>query len=71
MRTDPKYFKRGSGRPRWSGEKDYKCDVRLSSEENSMLNNLANRNEVSRSTIMRKALRDFYKFNSLDDKKEE
>ena len=44
-----------------------KCDVRLTSEEDSMLDRLAERNDVTRSTIMRKALRDFYKFNSRDD----
>ena len=54
------------GRPRWSGERDSKCDVRLNAEENDMLNELAERNEVTRSTIMRKALKDFYKFNTED-----
>ena len=41
-----------------------KCDVRLTQEENNILNNLADRNNVSRSDVMRKALRDFWKFNS-------
>ena len=44
-----------------------KCDIRLSASEDSMLNELADRNSVSRSEVMRKALRDFYKFNSRDE----
>lgn len=45
-----------------------KCDVRLTKKENDMLNELANRNDVSRSDVMRKALRDLYIFNT--DKEE-
>lgn len=41
-----------------------KVDVRLSIEEDNILDSLATRNNVSRSDIMRRALRDFYKFNS-------
>lgn len=41
-----------------------KCDVRLSAEEDSMLTKLANDNGVTRSDVMRRALRDFWKFNS-------
>lgn len=41
-----------------------KCDVRLSSEENNILDTLAQRNNVSRSDVMRRALSDFWKFNS-------
>ena len=64
--------KRSVGRPKDSGtrgQKSYtgKCDVRLSSREDSMLNELAERNGVSRSDIMRKALYDFHKFNSFED----
>ena len=60
---------KGPGRPAGSGNRGRsvyhgKCDVRLSAEENIMLDRLAERNEVSRSDIIRKALRDFYKFNS-------
>lgn len=40
-----------------------KCDVRLSKEEDSLLTRLAERNETSRSEVMRKALRDFAKWN--------
>ena len=32
-----------------------------------MLNELADRNDVSRSDVMRKALRDLYRFNSDDE----
>ncbi len=63
-RTDERYFKRKQGRPRWTGERVSKCDVRLNKEEELMLDMLADRYEASRSTIMRKALRDFYKFNT-------
>jgi hypothetical protein len=44
-----------------------KCDVRLSSEEDSALSRLAERNGVTRSEVMRKALRDFVKFNTDED----
>ena len=67
-RTDEKYFKRGPGRPRWSGERVSKCDVRLNAEEKHMLEVLAERNEVSNSDVMRMALRDLYKFNSREEK---
>lgn len=40
-----------------------KCDTRLTAAEDSALDRLAERNGVSRSTIMRKALQDFIKFN--------
>ena len=40
-----------------------KCDVRLTAAENSALDRLAERNDVSRSEIVRKALRDFIRFN--------
>lgn len=55
---------RKPGRPNNSKSYSGKCDVRLSTQEDSMLNSLAERNNVSRSDVMRKALRDFYKFNS-------
>lgn len=41
-----------------------KCDVRLTKKENDMLNYLAEINDVTRSTVMRKALKDFYRFNT-------
>ena len=41
-----------------------KCDVRLTAEEDLMLTRLAEKNEVTRSDIMRRALKDFIKFNS-------
>ena len=43
-----------------------KCDVRLTKKENEMLNYLAERNEVSRSDIMRTALKELYKFNTKE-----
>lgn len=44
-----------------------KCDVRLTKAENEMLNYLAERNEASRSDIMRTALKELYKFNTEED----
>ena len=41
-----------------------KCDVRLTAEEDSALSRLAELNETTRSEVMRKALRDFVKFNT-------
>lgn len=69
-RDESKYRKRGPGRPNWSYSYDSKVDVRISAKEDRMLNELANRYEESRSTIMRKALREFYSFNSEDEKED-
>ena len=60
---------RGVGRPKDIGIRGGqastgKCDVRLSTEELGMLERLSDANGVTKSDIMRKALRDFYKFNS-------
>lgn len=44
-----------------------KCDVRLTKKENEMLNYLADRNEVSRSDVMRTALRELWKFNTEEE----
>lgn len=57
------------GRPEGSGKRGGqtyhgKCDIRLSKEEDSMLSRLAERNGVTRSDVMRRALRDFARFNS-------
>lgn len=52
------------GRPRWSGEYEGKCDVRLDKKELAMLEHLSELNDVTRSDVMRKALRDYYKFNT-------
>ena len=41
-----------------------KCDVRLTKDEDAMLNHLADLNEVTRSEVLRKALVDFYRFNT-------
>lgn len=57
---------RKPGRPNDAKSYSGKCDVRLSTQEDAMLNSLAQRNNVSRSDVMRKALRDFWKFNSED-----
>lgn len=59
---------RGPGRPKGASKKNYfgKCDVRLDKQELGMLDTLAERNDVTRSDVMRKALRDYWKFNSED-----
>lgn len=60
-----------SRKNRWNGNvTTNKCDVRLTSEENSMLNELANKNQVSRSDVVRRALRDFYNFNTTEEDEE-
>lgn len=58
---------RKPGRPNDGKSYSGKCDVRLSAREDSILDTLAERNRVSRSEIMRKALLDFWKFNSDED----
>ena len=65
MRNDGggRYEKR-RGRPRWSNVYEGKCDIRLDKEELEMLQELTDRNETTKSSVMRKALRDFYKFNT-------
>lgn len=65
MREEKQKRKKGPGRPSLSGKfQSSKCDVRLTAKEESMLRELSERNNVTKSTIMRKALRDFYLFNS-------
>ena len=59
--------KRKVGRPPWTNLYDTKVDVRISAKEDRMLNELATTHGESRSTIMRKALNDFYKFNTQDE----
>lgn len=62
MREDNK--KKGPGRPKFSGTYRDKCDVRLNKEESAMLDHLSELNEVSRSDVIRKALKELYKFNT-------
>ena len=68
---DEREGRRYSKRPERSNEKkNYyggKVDVRLSAEEDNILDSLAERNNVSRSDIVRRALMDFWKFNSHDE----
>ena len=56
---DERYYGRADKRI-----KSAKCDVRLTREEDRMLDHLAESNGESRGEVMRKALRDFYKFNT-------
>ena len=61
-RDGSKYRTRKGPRP-WDAMYETKVDTRISSETNNGLNRLANRYGVSRSTIVRKALEDFIRFN--------
>ena len=64
MREEKQRRKKGPGRPKYSGTYRNKCDVRLNKEESAMLDHLSELNEVSRSDVMRKALKELYKFNT-------
>lgn len=63
---ESKYRKRGPGRPPWSDLYDTKVDTRITASDDRALNKLAEQYGVTRSTIIRKALHDFIKFNSED-----
>lgn len=68
MTDDTKPVRRSRpGRPLKPVAFSGKCDVRLTKKENEMLNYLAERNEVSRSDIMRTALKELYKFNTEEE----
>ena len=61
-----------SGRPEGCGNRRQsvmpgKCDVRLTAEEDLALSRLAELNETSRSDVMRKALRDFLRYNGKEE----
>lgn len=64
MREEKQRRKKGPGRPKYSGRYRDKCDVRLNKEESAMLDHLSELNEVSRSSVMRTALKELYKFNT-------
>lgn len=64
MREEKQRRKKGPGRPKYSGTYRDKCDVRLNKEESAMLDHLSELNEVSRSSVMRTALKELYKFNT-------
>ena len=64
MREDNNRKKKGPGRPKYTGVYRDKCDVRLNKEESAMLDHLSDLNEVSRSDVMRTALRELYLFNT-------
>lgn len=67
MRKDNEPCNKGPGRPKYSGTYRDKCDVRLNKEESAMLDHLVDINEVSRSDVMRKALKELYKFNTVEE----
>lgn len=67
MRKDNEPSNKGPGRPKYSGTYRDKCDVRLNKEESAMLDHLVDINEVSRSDVMRKALKELYKFNTVEE----
>ena len=67
MRKDNEPSNKGPGGPKYSGTYRDKCDVRLNKEESAMLDHLVDINEVSRSDVMRKALKELYKFNTVEE----
>ena len=69
MREEKQRRKKGPGRPKFSGTYQDKCDVRLNKEESAMLDHLSELNEVSRSDVIRKALKELYKFNTNMEEK--
>lgn len=60
---------RKQGRPMFSNVYSGKCDVRLDKQELEMLDHLSGLNGVTKSDVMRRALRDYYRFNT--DKSED
>lgn len=66
---ESKYRSRKGPKP-WNSLYESKVDTRISAADNNALNRLAEERGVSRSTIIRKALHDFIKFNT-DDKEED
>lgn len=65
-RDESKYKKRGRGRPVWTNYFDTKVDTRITASDSNALNKLAEQYGVTRSTIVRKALQDFIRFNTED-----
>lgn len=65
-KEDEKRYIKKPGRPRFSNVYTGKCDVRLDKQEMEMLDHLSGLNGVTRSDVMRRALRDYYKFNTED-----
>ena len=55
---------RRQGRPKYSNKFYGKCDVRLDKQELVMLEHLSELDEVTKSDIMRRALSDYYMFNT-------
>lgn len=66
MRDENNYKKRKTGRPNWCYSYDTKVDTRITAADSNALDRLAKQYGVNRSTIVRKALKDFIKFNSED-----
>lgn len=66
---ESKYRSRKGPKP-WNSLYQSKVDVRLSDKDNDALNRLAERYGESRSTIMRRALKDFIIFNNGDVREE-
>lgn len=59
-------YNTGRGRPKNSGVKKQvgKCDVRLNKDELAMLEHLSETNGVSKSDVVRKALKNYYIYNT-------
>lgn len=69
-RDEIKYRSRGRGRPVWTNYFDTKVDTRITAKDSNALDRLAEKYGVTRSTIVRKALQDFIKFNEQDIRKD-
>ena len=66
-RDESKYRKRGRGRPVWTNYFDTKVDTRITAKDSNALDRLAEKYGVTRSTIVRKAIHDFIRFNTEDE----
>lgn len=68
--VDESKYRKRVGRPPWTSYFDTKVDTRITAADSNALDRLAEQYGVNRSTIVRKALQDFIKFNSNEDKEE-
>lgn len=68
MSRDESKYKKRVGRPPWTNYFDTKVDTRITAKDSNALDRLAEQYGVSRSAVVRKALQDFIKFNTNDNK---
>lgn len=70
LSKDESRYRKRVGRPPWTDLYDTKVDTRITASDDRALNKLAEQYGVTRSTIIRKALHDFIKFNTDDNKED-